>query len=130
MPAIRGIDLSGGIKILHNHRDDVFLPKTSCVVGVGESLEEFNEKITRIVQTQYEHSWALKDPSWGDTKEGRIHLKDPILLPNERIEKIRGKEYYIITEMFVAIHFDSYQPLSWPPKIKCSNEPIGGEWWL
>jgi len=129
MPPLRGIDLTEGIKILHNHRDDVFLPESACIAGVGETLEEFNAKITRLVQTQYEYSWSLKDPSWeGDL--GRIGLKPPVLLPNERIEKIKGTEYYIVTEMFVAIHFDSYQPLSWPPKIMCSNEPIEGEWWL
>lgn len=130
MPALRGIDLSEGIKILHNHRDDVFVPKTGCVVGVGETLEEFNERITRVVQTQYEYSWSLKDPSWGDTTDSRIHQKNPVLAPNERVEKITGKEYYIVTEMFVAIHFDSHKPLVFPPKIMCSNEPIGGEWWL
>ncbi len=132
MPPIRGIDLSEGIKMLHNHRDDVFLLNTSCVVGVGENLEDFNQRVTRIVQTQYEYSWSLKDPSWeGDL--GRIGAKPkPILLPNERIEKIGGKDYYIVTEMFVAIHFDSYNPLSWPPKIMCQNPELGpiiGEWW-
>ncbi|MBA7636226.1 hypothetical protein ES703_43842 [subsurface metagenome] len=130
MPALRGIDLTEGIKILHRHRGDVFVPKTGCVAGVGETLEEFNAKITRIIQAQYEHSWSLKDPSWGDTKDNRIFQKPPVLLPNERIEKIGGKEYYIITEMFVALHFDSHKPISWPPKIMCSNDPIGGEWWV
>ena len=130
MPALRGIDLSEGIKILHNHRTDVFVPKAGCVTGIGEDLEDFNNRITRVVQTLYEHSWDLKDPSWEDTKDSRMHQKPPILLPTERIEKIGGTSYYIITEMFVAIHFDSYQPISWPPKIMCSNNPIGGEWWL
>ena len=126
MPPLRGIDLTEGIRILHNHRDEVFLPKAGCVVGIGETLEEFNAKITSIVQTQYEHSWDLKDPSWGDTKDSRIHQKpQPILLPNERIEKIGGTAYYIIAEMFVALHFDSHNPLSWPPKIRTSNPECG-----
>ena len=130
MPPLRGIDLSEGIKILHNHRDDTFLPKTSCIAGVGETLEEFNAKITRVVQTQYEHSWSLKDPSW-DTKNDRVFNKpQPILLPNERIEKIGGESYYIITKMFIALHFNNQNPISWPPQIKCSNGPIEGEWWL
>lgn len=130
MPALRGIDLSEGIKILHTHRDDTFLPKIGCVVGIGETLEEFNAKITRVIQTQYEHSWSLKDPSWGDTSDCRIFEKPPRLLPNERIERIGGTKYYIIADMFIALHFDNHNPLSWPPKIMCSNDPIGGEWWL
>jgi len=131
MPAIRGIDLTDGIKILHSHRSGTFLPKTGCVAGVGEDLADFNSRITRVVQTQYEHWWLLTDPSWGDTSDCRIfHKPKPILLPNERIEKIGGKSYYIITEMYVALHFDSMNPINWPPKIRCSNAPIGGEWWL
>jgi len=130
MPALRGIDLSEGIKILHGHRSDTILPKTSCIAGVGEDLADFNNRITRVVQAQYEHWWDLKDPSWGDKAGCRIFEKPPRLLPNERIEKIKGKSYYIVTEMFIALHFDSMNPINWPPKIKCSNEPIEGEWWL
>jgi len=128
MPAIRGIDIqSDRVTITMGSGVEKTMLLSDVKIPPNTTIEQADALATQYLQKMYEQSWTLDDPSWeGDL--GRIGLDPPVLLPNERIEKIKGKDTYIICEMFVAVHFLSLDPIKYT--ICCSNDPIGGEWWL
>lgn len=129
MPPIRGIDIQSDRVIITMSNG---MAKTMLLSDVKipphTTIEQADSLATQYLQVMYEQSWTLDDPSWeGDL--GRIG--QGVLLPNERIEKIKGKNTYVVTEIFVAVHFYSLNPIRYT--IKCQNPElgaIGGEWWL
>lgn len=129
MPPIRGIDIQlDRVIITMTNGTEKVLMLADVKLRSNLTIEEADTMATQYLQKMYEQSWALDDPSWeGDL--GRIG--EGILLPNERIEKVKGKDTYIVTEMFVAVHFFSLDPIKYT--IRCQNPElgsIGGEWWL
>ena len=131
MPSIRGIDIqSDRVIITMTNGMEKTMLLSDVKIPPNTTIEQADALATQYLQNMYEQSWALDDPSWeGDL--GRIGLVPPVLLPNERIEKIKGKDSYIVTEMFVAVHFFSLNPIKFT--VRCQNPElgaIGGEWWL
>lgn len=128
MPSIKGIDLSDGIRIVGSGIPSVWIkeadfPKISP--GETEKEREMEGILSRDLQANYEDKILLSDiPDITDDDP----LMQGILHPNERIEKIRGKDTLITTLMYVAVHIFSTSPLKYT--IQCSNSPVGGEWWL
>lgn len=128
MPPIRGIDFSDGIRIIGSGVPSVWIKKADfpkVSPGEAEKEREMEGILSRDLQANYEVKTLLSDiPDITDD--------DPLmlgqLLPNERIEKIRGKDTLITTLMWVAVHIFSTNPLKYT--IRCSDSPIGGEWWL
>jgi hypothetical protein len=125
MPAIRGIDLSEGIRILGSgSRLDTFIPLAEFPTGTEAKIEQL---LVALIQPNYEKTVFLSDYP----PEDPANQNPPQLLINQRIEKRRGKNYLISTEMYVAIHVYSASPLRYT--IKCQNghsRQIEGEWWL
>ena len=125
MPLIKSVDLSDGIKIVGSGIPDVWVkekdfPKISP--GEAEKEREMEGILTKDLRANYEVKTLLSEfPNDDPVKLGQ-------LLPNERIEKIAGKDYLITTIMYVAVHVYSTSPLKYT--IQCSDFPIGGEWWL
>ena len=124
MPSIKQIDFSDGIRIVGSGIPDVWIkekdfPKISP--GEAEKEREMEGILSRDIQANYEVKTLLSD----------IPNDDPVrlgqLLPCERIEKITGKDYLITTIMYVAVHVFSTSPLKYT--VRCSDEPITGEWW-
>ena len=125
MPPIKSVDLSDGIRIEGSGIPDVWIKKADfpkISPGEAEKEREMEGILTRDVQSNYEVKTPLSDfPSDDPVKLGQ-------LLPTERIEKITGKDYLITTVMYVACHVFSTSPLKYT--IRCSDLPIGGEWWV
>ena len=131
MPSIRGVDIqSDRVIITMTNGMEKTMLLSDVKIPPNVTIEQADAMATEYLQKMYEQSWTLDDPSWeGDL--GRIGLVPPVLLPNERIEKVKGKDTYIVIEMFVAVHFFSLNPIKYT--IRCQNSelgPIGGEWWL
>ena len=130
MPPIRQIDLSDGIRIVGSGVPSVWIkesefPKISP--GEAEKEREMEGRLTSDLQANYEVKTLLSDiPDIND--EDPLMQDPPILTQNERIEKIKGKDTLITTLMYVAVHIFATSPLKYT--IRCSNSPIGGEWWL
>ena len=123
MPAIRGVDLSEGIRILGSgNRSDTFIPLTEFPAGSEAKIELL---LVSLIQPNYEKTVLLSDyPPEDPAKQN-----PPQLLINQRIEKRQGKNYLISTEMYVAIHVFFTSPLKYT--IKCQNGHSGqieGEW--
>ena len=125
MPPIKSVDLSDGIRIEGSGIPSVWIkqadfPKISP--GEAEKEREMEGILTRDVQSNYEVKTPLSAfPSDDPVKLGQ-------LLPTERIEKITGKDYLITRVMYVAVHVFSTSPLKYT--VRCSDLPIGGEWWV
>ena len=125
MPPIKSIDFSDGIRIVGSGIPDVWIKKADfpkISPGEAEKEREMEGILTRDVQSNYEVKTPLSDfPNDDPVKLGQ-------LLPNERIEKVTGKDYLITTVMYVAVHVFSTSPLKYT--VRCSDLPIGGEWWV
>jgi len=127
MPPIKSVDLSDGIRIEGSGIPDVWIMKADfpkISPGEAEKEREMEGILFRDLQANYEIKTLLSDfPSDDPVKQD-----PPQLLPNERIEKVTGKDYLITTVMYVAAHVFSTSPLKYT--VRCSDEPIGGEWWV
>ena len=129
MPAIRSIELlDDRIRIIKGNGQEVIMLIADLPIKPNTTPEQASLFATEYLQVMFESSWALDDPSWGDIGDSRIHEDNPDLLPTERIEKIEGKDTYIIREMFAAVHVFSLDPIKYTTRF--SDSPIGGEWWL
>lgn len=122
MPPIKEISSADGIKIDCEGLASYWLklvdfPKTQSWI----TPEAYGGILTDLIQPQYEQKFLVSSLS-SDYHDGLTQL-----LPNERIEKIQGKDYLVITTMFVQVHIYSLSPLKYT--IRCSDEPITGEWW-
>jgi len=127
MPPIKSVDFSDGIRIVGSGIPPVWIKKADfpkISPGEAEKEREMEGILTRDVQSNYEVKTPLSDfPSDDPVKQD-----PPQLLPNERIEKVTGKDYLITTVMYVAVHVFSTSPLKYT--VRCSDESIGGEWWV
>ena len=125
MPPIREVNLSDGIRIEGSGVPSVWIKQADfpkIPPGEAEKEREMEGILSRDLQANYEVKTLLSEfPDDDPVRLGQ-------LLPIERIEKIKGKDYLITTQMYVAVHIYSTNPLKYT--VKCSNEPIGGEWWL
>ncbi len=122
MPAISSINLTNGIKI-----DGVGIPSVNLPVGNFPSsgtLAVRETYIQNLIQAAYEQSFLVSSL----TPDEGARQKPPILKNYERIETIGGKTYLIRKLMFISFHLFSMSP--WNYTIRCSDEPIIGEWWL
>jgi len=128
MPPVRQIDLSDGIRIIGSGVPSVWIkradfPKISP--GEAEKEKEMEGILTHDLQANYEVKTLLSEyPPEDPVQQGQ-------LLINERIEKIKGKDYVVAITMYVAVHVFSTSPLKYT--ICCQNSrlgAIGGEWWL
>ena len=121
MPAIKEISFADGIRIVGDGIPSIEVklaqfPKTGTLVSRETTLN-------KLIQEKYEETVLLSSLEPDD----RLLQALPILLPCERIEKITGKDYLITTRMFVQVHIYSLSPLKYT--IRCSDNPITGEWW-
>ena len=94
--------------------------------GQIETADEIALRIkTEDVQPAYE-IWALLSS---------FSVDDPVrngtLLDNERIVKVTGQDYLVITLAYFDIHIYSLEPLRFVTRIDGLDAgPIIGEWWL
>ena len=125
MPSIKSVDFSDGIRIEGSGIPSVWIHEKDfpkIPPGEAEKEKEMEGILSHDLQANYEVKTLLSDfPNNDPVKLGQ-------LLPNERIEKITGKDYLITTIMYVVVHVYSTSPLKYT--VRCSDEPIGGEWWL
>ena len=129
MPAIRAIELlDDKIRIIKGNGQEIIMLIADLPIKPNTTIEQASLFATEYLQKMFESSWLLTDPSWGDIGDSRIHEENPDLLPTERIETIKGKDTYIIREMFAAVHVFSLDPIKYTTIF--SDLPIGGEWWL
>lgn len=129
MPAIRAVELlDDKVRIIKGNGQEIVMLIADLPIKPNTTPEQASLFATKYLQKFLEHSWRLDDPSWGDTSDCRIFEEPPRLLPNERIEKVTGKDTYIISECFVSVHVFSLNPIKYTTRL--SNEPIEGEWWL
>ena len=128
MPPVKSIDLSDGIRIVGSGVPSVWIkgqdfPKIPP--GEAEKEREMEGRLTDDLQANYEVKTLLSEyPDDDPVRQGQ-------LLINERIEKIRGKNYLVAITMYVAVHIFSTSPLKYT--VMCQNSrlgEIGGEWWL
>ena len=126
MPPIKEINLSDGIRIVGSGIPSVWIHGANFPqVSDAQILEE---NLNNLIQSQYEKWTPLSEYPNDDPVKNK---PKPILLINERIEKMQGKEYLVAVTMYVAIHVFSTNPLKYT--VKCQNSrsgAIGGEWWL
>lgn len=130
MPPIKGIDLSDGIRIEGSGVPNVWIKESEfpqISPGEAEKEKEMEGILTSDLQTNYEVKTVLSDVP-DITPDDPLMQDPPILQQNERIEKIKGKDTLITTLMYVAAHIFSTNPLKYT--VRCSDSPIGGEWWL
>jgi hypothetical protein len=132
MPAIQGVSINDGTITIHRSSGDIVMTSVDYDPKPQDTVESLSERATAWLQQWFEHRWRLDDPSWEPTEYSRIHQDPPVLNSRERIEKITGKDWYIVTEMYVAVRFLNLTPpfTFENVKIMCSNKPITGEWWL
>ena len=126
MPAIKEISFADGIRIEGDGIPSVWIKEIDfpkIPPGEAEKEREMEGILTRDLQANYEEKVLLSSLEADD----RLLQALPILLPCERIEKISGKDYLITTRMFVQVHLYSLSPLKYT--IRCSDDPITGEWW-
>jgi len=126
MPSIKAVDLNDGIRIVGSGIPDVWVKEKdfpNIPPGEAEKEREMEGILTRDLQANYEVKTLLSDFPSDDS----VRQDPPILVPNERIEKITGKDYLITTIMYVAVHVFSTSPLKYT--ARCSDYPIIGEWW-
>jgi len=130
MPPIKSVDFSDGIRIIGSGVPTVWIkeadfPKISP--SEAEKEREMEGILSRDIQANYEVKTLLSEyPDDDPCKQD-----PPQLLINERIEKIKGKDYLVAVTMYVSVHIFSTSPLKYT--IKCQNSrlgAIGGEWWL
>ena len=126
MPAIRAIELlDDRIRIIKGNGQEVIMLIADLPIKPNTTPEQASLFATDYLQKLFEYSWPLDDPSW----EGDLgSVGQGILLPNERIETIKGKDTYIIREMFAAVHVFSLNPIKYTTIF--SDSLIEGEWWL
>lgn len=118
MPSIKEIDLSNGIRIVGSALPDFDL--LSIDFPASADVADLEAKLTAMLQFQYEVRKKLN--TFPNDDPIRQH---PAVLPyNCRI----AAGNLIITQMYVAIHVSSLAPLEY--NIRCSDFPIGGNWWL
>lgn len=130
MPPIRQVDLSDGIRIVGSGVPSVWIkekdfPKIPS--GEAEKEREMEGILIRDIQANYEKKTLLSEYPDDDP----VKQDPPKLLINERIEKIKGKDYLVSILMYIAVHIYSTNPLKYT--VKCQNSragAIGGEWWL
>ena len=59
-----------------------------------------------------------------------VRQDPPVLLDNERIEKVKGKNYLVTTLAYFDVHIFSFEPLRFITRINgLEAGPITGEWW-
>jgi len=128
MPPVKSIDLSDGIRILSHNFPEVWVKEKDfpkIPPGEAEKEREMEGILSRDLQANYEVQTLLSEyPDDDPVKQGQ-------LLINERIEKIKGKDYVVAVTMYVTVHVFSTNPLKYT--VKCQNSrlgEIGGEWWL
>ena len=117
--------------------DNVELPDIHCTKakmkakakakGQVETADEVALRIKKEeVQPAYE-IWTLLSDFPADDP---VRQSPPILLDNERIEKVKGKDYLVITLAYFDIHIYSLEPLGFITRINgLEAGPITGEWW-
>lgn len=128
MPNIRAIELlADKIRVIKGNGQEIVLLISDIKIPPNATPEAASLFATEKLQALFEYSWRLDDPSW-EGNLGRIGEIPPNLLPSERIEKVKGKDTYIVTEVFAAVYVFSLNPIKYTTQF--SNEPIGGEWWL
>jgi len=130
VPSVKSIDFSDGIRIVSNNLPEVWIkgkdfPKISP--SEAEKEREMEGILSRDIQANYEVKTLLSEYPDDDP----VKQDPPQLLINERIEKIKGKDYLVAITIYVAVHVYSTSPLKYT--IRCQNSragAIGGEWWL
>lgn len=130
MPPIKSIDFSDGIRITSNNFPEVWIKEKDfpkIPPGEAEKEREMEGILSRDLQANYEVKTLLSEYPPDDP----VMQDPPRLLINERIEKIKGKDYVVAITMYIAVHVYSTSPLKYT--VKCQNSragSIGGEWWL
>lgn len=130
MPPIKEVDLSDGIRIVGSGVPSVWVKEVdfpNISPGEAEKEREMEGVLSEDLQINYEIQTLLSDYPFDDPSR----QEPPELLINERIEKIRGKDYLVAVTMYVAVHIFTYSPLKYT--VMCQNSrigPIGGDWWL
>ena len=128
MPAIKSIELlDDRVRIIKGNGQEIVMLIADLPIKPNTTIEQASLFTTEYLQASFESAWRLDDPSWGDADD-RIHLPVPILLPNEKIERRQGKDWYVIWECFAAVHVFSLNPIKYTTMF--SDLPIVGEWWL
>ena len=123
MPAIRSIELLGDrIRVIKGNGQEIIMLIADLPIKPNTTAEQASLFATEYLQKSFESSWLLTDPSWEDADD-RIHLSVPVLLPNERIEKVTGKDTYIIVDTFAAVHVYSLFPIVYTTRF--SNPECG-----
>jgi len=117
LPAIKGINLTGGIHITGSALADYELKEVSFP---GGNIQQIETAINTFLKTRFEIRTPLSSLSVDDP----IRQPSPVLAPTERIE---GTEL-ITTQMFVEVHIFSLTPVRYT--ITCSDEPIRSGWWV
>jgi len=127
MPPIKSVDFSDGIRIEGSGIPDVWVKEKDfpkIPPGEAEKEREMEGILSRDLQANYEVKTLLSEFPSDDS----VRQDPPQLVPNERIERIKGRDYLITTIMYVQAHVFSTNPLKYT--VRCSDSPIGGEWWL
>lgn len=138
MPPIVRVDFSDGILIECDGLPSVHITLASTSISsesvggktylVAEfpktgTLANREATLNKLIQEYYENKVLLSSlPADDQTRQ-----VPPILSPDERIEKISGKDYLITTLMWIQVHLYSLSPLKYT--TRCSDLPITGEWW-
>ena len=115
---------SGGIP--HSH-----VPKRDFVVqGPGEREAEREAEAEGRCKKKVNQSlevWTLLSEFPADDP---VRQGPPVLLDNERIEKVKGKNYLVTTLAYFDVHIFSFEPLRFITRINgLEAGPITGEWW-
>lgn len=108
---------------------DIYVAKAKAKAKAkGQGAETKEEVALRIktedIQPNYE-IWTLLSsfPSNDPVRNGQ-------LLFNERIEKVQGKDYLVITLAYSDIYIYSLEPLRFTTRFNGLNAgPVTGEWW-
>ena len=93
--------------------------------GEAEAEREAEKEAEGQVRKQSLEVWTLLSDFLADDP-----VRNGVLQDNERIEKVKGKTYLVITLSYIDIHIFSQDPLRFTVKINgLEAGPITGEWW-
>jgi len=93
--------------------------------GEAEAEREAEKEAEGQVRKQSLEVWTLLSDFLADDP-----VRNGVLQDNERIEKVKGKTYLVITLSYIDIHIFSQDPLRFTVKVNgLEAGPITGEWW-
>lgn len=101
------------------HDSDIEFAASTIVAAPG-NLKQKEAKLNELLQAQCEVTYAKADYD-GDHRYN--DTPSPTLYSNER----EDGDNIIITLMYIQAHIFTLSPLKLT--VRCSREPITGEWW-